>query len=70
MHPLGESVYAFDGTFIKLIFLTAKALRRITMRGFLVGATESNKPKLKRVKLSILGLCVIAKDYISLQDNR
>ncbi len=52
---LGESAYPFDCTFFRLICLTAKALRRTTMRGFLVGATEPEKRTLKRVQLRILG---------------
>ncbi len=43
IHSLGESAYAFDCTFIKLIFLTVKTLRRITMHSFPVGATEPKK---------------------------
>ncbi len=54
IHLLGEIVYALDCTLFRLIFLTVKALRRITMRGFLVGATEPNKHTLKRVQLKIL----------------
>jgi len=42
-HLLGIFAYLFDCTFFRLICLTAKALRRITMRGFLVGATEPDK---------------------------
>jgi len=38
-----EFAYAFDCTFFRLICLTAKTLRRITMRGFLVGTTELDK---------------------------
>jgi hypothetical protein len=56
IHPLGEYAYSFDCTFFRLICLTAKALRRITMRGFLVGATEPEIRTLKRVQLRILGL--------------
>jgi hypothetical protein len=67
---LGEFAYLFDCTFFRLIFLqdvgkgrkqerrlclTAKALHRITMRGFLVGATEPEKYTLKRVQLRISG---------------
>ena len=52
---LGASAYPFDCTFFRLIYLTAKALRRTTMRGFLVGATEPEKRTLKRVQLRILG---------------
>jgi len=47
--------YPFDCTFFRPICLTAKALRRITMRGFLVGATEPEKRTLKRVQLRNLG---------------
>ncbi len=54
-HPFGESAYPFDCTFFRLICLTAKALRRTTMRGFLVGATKPEKRTLKRVQLRILG---------------
>jgi len=45
--------YAFDCTFCRPIFLTAKALRRITMRGFLVGANEPAKRTLKCVQLRL-----------------
>ncbi len=55
IHPLGEYAYTFDCTFFRLIDLTAKALRRMTMRAFLVGATEPKKRTLKRVQLRILG---------------
>ncbi len=54
-YPLGDSAYPFDCTFFRLIYLTAKALRRTTMRGFLVGATEPEKCTLKQVQLRILG---------------
>ncbi len=37
-HTLGESAYPFDCTFFRLICLTAKVLRRMTMCDFLVGA--------------------------------
>ena len=46
---LGEPAYSFDCTFFRLICLTAKALCRITMRAFLVGATEPKERTLKRV---------------------
>ncbi len=55
IHPLGEAAYPFDCTLFRLIGLTAKALRRITMNGFLVGANEPKKRTLKRVQLRILG---------------
>jgi hypothetical protein len=55
LHPMGESVYAFDCTFFRLFCLTAKALRRITMRDFLVGAIEPEKYTLIRVQLRFLG---------------
>jgi len=66
LHLPDELAYSFYCTFIRLICLTAKALRRITMHGFLVGATEPNKRTLnvpffinnsgyKRVQLRILG---------------
>ena len=54
-HYLGEFAYPFDCTFFRPICLTAKALRRITMRGFLVGATEPEKRTLKRAQLRIPG---------------
>ncbi len=56
IHPLCESVYPFDCTFFRLICLTAKALRRITIRGFIVGANEPEKRTLIRIQLRILGL--------------
>jgi len=46
-YSLSESVYAYDCTFFKPICLSAKTLRRITMCGFLVGATEPDKCTLK-----------------------
>ncbi len=55
-HPLGEYAYTLDCTyFFRLTYLTAKALRRVTMHGFLVGAIEPKKRTLKRVQLRILG---------------
>jgi len=54
-HLLGESAYSFDCTFFRSICLTAKALRRMTMRSFLVGASEPKKRTLKRVQLRFLG---------------
>ncbi len=51
IHSLGEVAYAFDYTLFRFIGLTAKSLCRMTMSGFLVGATE---PK-KRIQLRILG---------------
>jgi hypothetical protein len=58
--PLRESAYAFDCTLrlkrlllVQLICLTVKALRRITMCGFLVCATEPEKRTLKCVQLRI-----------------
>jgi len=56
-HPPGGFAYSFDCTFFRLICLTAKALRRITMSDFLVVATEPEKCTLKHVQLRILGLC-------------
>jgi hypothetical protein len=53
--PWGKPAYSFDCTFFRLIYLTAKTLHRVTMHGFLVGATESEKRTLKRVQLRILG---------------
>lgn len=47
--------YPFDCTLFRLICLTVKVLRRITMRDFLVGATEPEKRTLKRVQLKNLG---------------
>ena len=52
-HLLGEA-YPFNCTFFRLNCLTAKPLRRTTMRGFLVGATEPEKRTLKGVQLRIL----------------
>ncbi len=52
---LDEPAYLFDCTFFRLICLTAKALRRVTMCGFLVGATEPEKHTLKRIQLRIQG---------------
>ena len=49
LQPQCEHAYAFDCTIIRLICLTAKALRRMTMRGFLVGTTEPDNHTLKRV---------------------
>jgi hypothetical protein len=62
-----ETVCAFDCTIIRLICLTAKALRKMAMRGFLVGTTEPdnhtlnmpffvNDSRYKRVQLRLLGL--------------
>ncbi len=56
MHPLSEFAYPLGCTFFRLIGLTAKALHRMTMNGFLVGATKPKKHPLKRVQLRILGL--------------
>ncbi len=55
-YPLGEYANAFDYTLFRLIGLTAKAIRRITLSGFLVGTNEPKKRTLKRVQLRILGL--------------
>ena len=41
--PLDEFACSFDCTFFKFICLTAKALRRVTMCDFLVGATGPEK---------------------------
>ncbi len=54
-HPLGEIAYAFDCTLLRRIDLTTKALRRMTMSGLSVGATEPKKCTLKRVQLRMLG---------------
>ena len=56
LHLLGESAYAFDCTFFRPLCLTANALRRMTMHGFLVGANRPEKCTLKRVQLRFLGL--------------
>ena len=50
------SAYPFDCTFFSPICLTAKALRRIAMRSFLVVATESEKRTFKRAQLKVPGL--------------
>lgn len=42
--------YSFDCTFFRLICLTAKALHRMTMCGFLVYENEPEKRTLKRVQ--------------------
>jgi len=55
LQNLNELAYSFDCTFIRSICLTAKTLLRITMLGFLVGATEPDKHTLKRVQLRISG---------------
>lgn len=55
LHPLNELAYTFDHTFFRLICLTAKTLRRITMLDFLVGAIEPENRALKRVQLWFLG---------------
>jgi len=47
--------YSIDCTFFRFLCLTAKALRRITMRSFLVGATKPKKRTLKRVQLGFSG---------------
>ena len=54
--PFWKFTYLHDYTFFSSICLTAKALRRITMRGFLAGATESEKRILKQVQLIFLDL--------------
>ena len=62
-----QIAYAFDCVIISPICLTAKALRRITMRSFIVCATETNNHTLnmpffvsgaryKGVQLRLLGL--------------
>jgi len=38
IQPLSEFAYSFDCMFFSPICLTVKILRRVTMRGFLVGA--------------------------------
>ena len=45
-----ESVYTFNSSPVSLLCLTAKALRRLTMRGFLVGANKTDRQTLKRVQ--------------------
>jgi len=49
------NAYTFDCTFFRLTCLTAKALRRITMCAFLVGAIEPKKCTLKRIQPRFLG---------------
>lgn len=56
--PSDKSAYSSNCTFFKLICLIAKALRRMTMLGFLIGATELEKSTLRRVQLRFSGLCV------------
>ncbi len=46
VYPLGEYAYTFDCTLFRLTCLTVKALGRITMRAFLVGAIEDSGLKL------------------------
>ncbi len=53
IHPLSEFAYAFDCTFFRLIDLTAKALHRMTMNGFLVGATKPKKHTLKQIVVTV-----------------
>jgi hypothetical protein len=53
IHPLGEYTYSLDCTFFRIIRLTAIALHRMAMCGFLVGTTEPEKSTLKRVQLRI-----------------
>lgn len=48
---LSENICLFNSTFFRSIYLSTKALRRITMRGFLVGVTEPEKSTLKQVQL-------------------
>lgn len=55
IQSLTEFVYSFDCTFFRFTCLTAKASRRITMHGFLVGATKPKKCTLKCVQLRNLG---------------
>jgi hypothetical protein len=55
INPLGEYAYSLDCTFFRLICLTAKALHRMAMCGFLVGTTEPEKSTLKRVQLRVPG---------------
>lgn len=40
IHFLSEYAYSFNSTFFRFIYLTAKSLRRVTMRSFLVGVTK------------------------------
>jgi hypothetical protein len=49
--PLIRLAYSFECTFFRSIYLMAKALRRITMRSFLIGVTKPKKRTLKRVQL-------------------
>jgi len=62
IHLLDELAYSFNCTFIRFICLTAKALRRMTIQGFLVGATKSDKRTLKRVQLRIPGSLTTMKN--------
>ena len=48
-------IYAIDRTFFSHTCLTAKALRRITMLGFLVGTIKAEKSTLKCVQLRFSG---------------
>jgi len=51
VRPPTHSIARFTGS----LCLTEKALRRMTMFGFLVDATETVKRTLKRVQLKFLG---------------
>lgn len=51
IHFFDEFTYSSDCTFFRFIYLTAKALRRTTMCGFLVSVTEPEKRTLERVQL-------------------
>ncbi len=70
IHPLSKRAYPPIALFLWLIYLTAKALRRITMRAFLVGAIEPKKCILKLVQLRILGLRTCADFRDSTKESR
>lgn len=65
-HLASVSAYSFDCTFFRLSCLTAKALRRTTMRGSLVGAAKPEKSTLKQVQLRFLGLIVTSQKLFRL----
>ncbi len=74
-YPLSKFVYAFDCT----IFMTAKALHRMTMNGFLVGATKPKKTHTKtrptevsrgnNYKLLIFVLLINQRSYMRQDEN-
>ncbi len=70
VHPLGEYAYTFDCTFFRLTCLTAKALGRITMRAFPVGAIEPKKRTLKSVQLRIPGSKLACQFFILIYYSR